>query len=194
MEPGRSGRASLHVDILGSQMLAMLTAVLGSVLLLSSALAADRKPVRSLLEIRQEGVIIQKWETSCAAAALATVLTYSRDDPISEKLVAQAMLRSTDPIKVKVRGGFSLLDMKRFVETRGFKGAAYKGLSIEGLLTLDSPIVPIDFHGNPHFVVVRGLNTRGEVHLADPAFGNHAMSKQAFQAIWREGIGFVVTQ
>jgi hypothetical protein len=41
----------------------------------------------------------QKWETSCAAAALATVLTYSQNDPVSEKLVAQGMLRSTDPIK-----------------------------------------------------------------------------------------------
>jgi uncharacterized protein len=162
----------------------------------SSAVWADsiRKPVRSLLEIRQEGVIVQKWETSCAAAALATVLTFSQNDPVSEKLVAQGMLRSTDPIKVKVRGGFSLLDMKRFVETRGFKGAAYKGLSMEDLLALQSPIVPIDFHGNSHFVVVRGLNTAGEVHLADPAFGNHAMSKEAFQAIWKGGIGFVVTQ
>jgi uncharacterized protein len=167
-----------------------------TVISVSSAAWADstRKPVRSLLEIRQDGVVVQKWETSCAAAALATVLTYSQNDPVSEKLVAQGMLRSTDPIKVKVRGGFSLLDMKRFVETRGFKGAAYKGLSIDDLLTLQSPIVPIDFHGNPHFVVVRGLNTAGEVHLADPAFGNHAMSKEAFQAIWREGIGFVVTQ
>jgi uncharacterized protein len=104
------------------------------------------------------------------------------------------MLRSTDPIKVKVRGGFSLLDMKRFVETRGFKGAAYKGLSMEDLLTLQSPIVPIDFHGNPHFVVVRGLNAAGEVYLADPAFGNHAMSVETFQAVWKDGIGFVVTQ
>ena len=161
-----------------------------------TAFAADqiRRPVRSLLEIRQEGVIVQKWETSCAAAALATVLTYSHNDPVSEKLVAQAMLRSTDPIKAKVRGGFSLLDMKRFVVARGFKGAAYKGLSIDDLLTLQSPIVPIDFHGNPHFVVVRGLNSAGDVHLADPAFGNHAMSVEAFQAIWRDGIGFVVAQ
>src|SRR5262245_839252 len=158
------------------------------------AFAGERKPVLSLLEIRQDRVIVQKWETSCAAAALATVLTFSQNDPVSEKVVAQGMLRSTDPIKVKVRGGFSLLDMKRFVETRGFKGAAYKGLRMEDLLTLQSPIVPIEFHGNPHFVVVRGLNTAGEVHLADPAFGNHAMSKEAFQAIWREGIGFVVTQ
>src|SRR5262245_30532759 len=45
----------------------------------SSAFAGERKPVRSLLEIRQEGVIVQKWETSCAAAALATVLTYSQN-------------------------------------------------------------------------------------------------------------------
>jgi predicted double-glycine peptidase len=167
-----------------------------AVIAVSSAVWADstRKPVRSLLEIRQEGVIVQKWETSCAASALATVLTFSKNDPVSEKLVAQGMLRSTDPIKVKVRGGFSLLDMKRFVETRGFKGAAYKGLSMEDLLTLQSPIVPIDFHGNPHFVVVRGLNASGEVHLADPAFGNHAMSVEAFQSIWKDGIGFVVTQ
>src|SRR5438034_11025420 len=94
-----------------------------------TAFAADqiRRPVRSLLEIRQDRVIIQKWETSCAAAALATVLTFSHDDLISEKLVAQGMLRSTDPIKVKVRSGFSLLDMKRFVETRGLKGTGYKG-------------------------------------------------------------------
>jgi len=52
------------------------------------------------------------------------------------------MLRSTDPIKVKVRGGFSLLDMKRFVETRGFKGAAYKGLSMDDLLTPAEPHRP----------------------------------------------------
>ena len=163
---------------------------------LPNSVAADsiRKPVRSLLEIRQEGVIVQKWETSCAAAALATVLTFSHNDPVSEKQIAQGMPRSTDPIKVKVRGGFSLLDMKRFVETRGFKGVAYKGLNIEDLLTLQSPIVPIDFHGNPHFVVVRGLNSAGEVHLADPAFGNHAMSVETFQAVWKDGIGFVVTQ
>jgi predicted double-glycine peptidase len=152
------------------------------------------KPVRSLSEIRHEGVIVQKWETSCAAAALATVLTFSHNDPVSEKVVAQGMLRSTDPIKVKVRGGFSLLDMKRFVETRGFKGTAYKRLSVEDLLTLRTPIVPIDFYGNPHFVVVRGLNAAGEVHIADPGFGNHSMSVTNFQAIWKDGIAFVVLQ
>jgi hypothetical protein len=61
---------------------------------ISNAFAGEaaRKPVRSLLEIRQDGVIVQKWETS--SAALATVLTFSRDDPVSEKLVTQSMLRN----------------------------------------------------------------------------------------------------
>ena len=163
---------------------------------ISSAFAGDqeRKPVRSLLEIRQEGVIVQKWETSCAAAALATVLTFSQNDPVTEKFVAQRMLRATDPIKLKVRGGFSLLDMKRFVETRGFKGTGYKDLSFEKLLTLPNPIVPIDFYGNAHFVVVRGLHPTGRVDIADPGFGNTSMSVSEFQSVWKGGIGFVVSR
>jgi predicted double-glycine peptidase len=174
--------------------LALLSWVTTAIVIPIAFAGEGQKPVRSLLEIRQHGVIIQKWETSCAAAALATVLTFSHNDPISEKMVAQGMLQSTDPIKVKVRGGFSLLDMKRYVETRGFKGTAYKALSINDLLTLQAPIVPIDFHSNPHFVVVRGLNEAGEVHLADPGFGNHTMSAGAFQAVWKNGIAFVVAQ
>jgi uncharacterized protein len=148
----------------------------------------ERKPVRSLLEIREDRVIVQKWETSCAAAALATVLTFSHNDPVTEKAVTMGMLRTTDPIKVKVRGGFSMLDMKHFVETRGLNGIGYKGLSFEDLLALDAPIVPIDFQGNPHFVVVRSLNGDGEVHLADPAFGNHAITAEKFKSVWKDGI------
>src|SRR5215831_3543560 len=119
-----------------------LVAIAGAI---TSALAdgEGRKPVRSLLEIREDRVIVQKWETSCAAAALATVLIFSHNDPVTEKAVTMGMLRTTDPIKVKVRGGFSMLDMKRFVETRGFNGTAYSGLSMEDLLTLQTPIVPI---------------------------------------------------
>jgi uncharacterized protein len=109
---------------MGSRAKFALLCLVAVAIVTSSAFAGEgaRKPVRSLLEIRQDGVVVQKWETSCAAAALATVLTFSQNDPVSEKIVAQGMLRSTDPIKVKVRGGFSLLDMKRFVETRPAAG------------------------------------------------------------------------
>jgi predicted double-glycine peptidase len=154
-------------------------------------LAAE--PVRSLLEMRREGVIVQQWDTSCGAAALATVLTYGLKDPVSERSVAEGMLRRTDPLRVKVRGGFSLLDMKRFAESRGHTAEGFRNVSVEELLRMRHPIVPIDEHGDPHFVVVRGL--RGDkVDIADPAFGNRLMSVERFSSAWKEGIAFVVAR
>src|SRR5688572_26476270 len=102
------------------------------------AVAGD-PAVRSLLEIRHQGVIVQQWDTSCGAAALATVFTYSLKDPVAENLVAQAMLSRTDPLRVRVRGGFSLLDMKRFAESRGYAAAGYRSLSLDQLLQMRSP-------------------------------------------------------
>jgi hypothetical protein len=66
--------------------IALTLLALGFALNNPSAFAGEaRKPVRSLLEIREDRVIVQKWETSCAAAALATVLTFSHNDPVTEK-------------------------------------------------------------------------------------------------------------
>ena len=94
------------------RLIALTLLALGFALKNPSAFAGEaRVPVRSLLEIREDRVVVQKWETSCAAAALATVLTFSHNDPVTEKAATMGMLRTTDPIKVKVRGGFSMLDM-----------------------------------------------------------------------------------
>lgn len=161
--------------------------------LMSLASVAQAQPVRSLLEIRHEGVVVQQWDTSCGAAALATVLTYALKDPVSEKRVAEGMLRRTDPLRVRVRGGFSLLDLKRFAENRGYSAAGYRDLSLEELLKMQSPIAPINEHGYPHFVVVRGLKD-GLLDVADPAFGNRKISVERFTKAWQSGIGFAVTR
>ena len=126
------------------------------------------------------------------AAALATVLTYSLHDPVSEREVARGMLKMTEPLKVKYRGGFSLLDMKHFAELRGYQGEGYRDLTLDDLLQLKDPIVPVVQHGYPHFVVVRGLDRRGRIKLADPGFGNRTMSVRTFTGAWQGGIGFVV--
>jgi hypothetical protein len=60
------------------------------------------------------------------------VLTYSLRDPVTEREVATGMLRLTEPIKVKHQGGFSLLDMKHFVETRGLQGVGYPFYTFNG--------------------------------------------------------------
>ena len=164
-----------------------------SILAFASLAPAQAQAVRSLIELRQHQVVIQQWDTSCGAAALATVLTYTMQDPVSETAVAQAMLRKTDSLRVKVRGGFSLLDMKRFLESRGYAAEGYRGLSLEELLALRSPIVPIEEYSGPHFVVVRGLRD-GWIDIADPAFGNRRMTVEQFGEVWRQGIGFAVTR
>ena len=165
----------------------------GAVLLGGPASAGADTPVRSLLEIRRAGVVVQQWDTSCGAAAVATVLTYGHNDPVSEKAVAQGMLRRTDPLRVRVRGGFSLLDMKRYAESRGYRAEGFRNLSLSELLAMKHPIVPIEDHGTPHFVVVRG-SAAGELDIADPAFGNRRMPVQKFREVWKDGIGFVVTR
>lgn len=157
-----------------------------------TASAADR--VRSLKEIREAGVIIQQWDTSCAAAALATVLTYILGDPVSEQTVAQGMLRYTEPLRVRYRGGFSLLDMKRYAEERGHIATGYVGFSFEDLVLFEGAIVPLNLYGYNHYVVFRGVADDGEVWLADPAFGNRYMSRDRFENAWVEGMAFVVSR
>ncbi len=155
--------------------------------------AHAQDPVRSLIELRQSGVVIQQWDTSCGAAALATVLVYAHDDAVTEKTVAQGMLRRTDPLRVRVRGGFSLLDMKRYAESRGYRAEGFRDLSFDDLVAMKPAIVPIEEHGNPHFVVMRGARD-GEVDIADPAFGNRRMPVERFREVWKHGIGFTVTR
>ena len=84
-----------------------------------AVLAANQRPVRSLLEMRQEHVVIQNFDLSCAAAALATLLNFQYGDPVSERDVARRLIRREEylqnPALVQIRQGFSLLDLKRYV-------------------------------------------------------------------------------
>lgn len=146
----------------------------------------------SLKEIRESGVIIQQWDTSCAAAALATVLTYDFSDPVTERDVAGGLLRQTEPLKVRHRGGFSMLDMKRYAVERGYDAVGLRGMTFDDIRFLHAPIVPVSFHGYNHYVVFRGMTVDGAVKIADPAYGNRTLSRDRFEAAWIDGIAFVL--
>lgn len=157
--------------------------------LLAGTAQAER-PVRSLLEMRQENLIIQQWDNSCAAAALATVLTYEHRYPLSEEQAAKGLLRQTDALRVRHRGGFSLLDMKRYAEQIGFDSDGYSGMNLENLASQLPMIVPTRLSGYDHFVIVKKI-TEQHVYIADPAFGNYRISHARFADRW-PGIGFEV--
>ena len=154
--------------------------------------AQQHRTYTSLKEIRERGVVMQQWEASCAAATLATVLTYGLGDPVSEAVVVASMLKKSDSSAVKKQGGFTMLDMKHYVEDRGYIGRAYKHLSLNDLKAFQAPIVPIDNYGYNHYVVFNGIKD-DEVFLADPAFGNRKMRLSQFNKVWMDGIAFVVT-
>jgi predicted double-glycine peptidase len=170
-----------------------------SFLVLSSP-AGAQGPVTSLLEMRHDRVVVQEWDISCGAAALATVLNYQHGDPVSEREVARGLIERQEylenPDLLRARQGFSLLDLKRFVDQRGYEGIGYGNLEFQDLPDLAPIIVPVELNGYPHFVVFRGM--RGNrVLLADPAFGNRTMLAAKFQSAWLEypefgKVGFVV--
>jgi predicted double-glycine peptidase len=148
--------------------------------------------VRSMLEIRENQVVRQRWDYSCGSAALSTVLTYHLNDPTPESAVVVSILRRTDPVRVRSRGGFSLLDLKHYLGRRGYASTGYAELDLDDLAEFTVPaIVPVSLKGYDHFVVFLG-RYGDRVVLADPAFGNLTMSTSRFMELWKGGIGFVV--
>ena len=85
----------------------------------SGAEPTSPRVVTSLLEMRRSNVVIQEWDLSCGAAALATVLRYQYNDLVTEKEIAKTLIDRKEylenPKLVQMRQGFSLLDLKRFV-------------------------------------------------------------------------------
>ena len=149
------------------------------------------KQVRTFLELQQQEIVRQQWDLSCGAAALATILAYQHGDAVPERVIAEAMLERTGPEQVQARLGFSLLDLKRFAESRGYEAAGYAEVTIDDLVELGPAIVPARLTTYDHFVVFRGrLGDR--VLLADPGYGNRVMHVATFEKVWQDNVAFVV--
>jgi hypothetical protein len=137
--------------------------------------------------MRHENVVIQSWDLSCGAAALATLLRYEFGDNVTEKEVAHTLMRRKEyidhPEVVQVREGFSLLDLKHYVEKRGYKGVGLGKLDFQDLIERAPIMVPVDALGYNHFVIFRGVKGNRAL-LADPAWGNRTMTIEKFQRMW----------
>jgi len=179
----------------------ILLVLVATTLLVSSNIQAV-EPVGSILEARQRHVVLQQWELSCAAAALATVLRYQYGDPLTERSVALGLINREEylrnPNLVRLRQGFSMLDLKRFVDGLGYEGVGLGQVSLSDLIERAPIIVAVKLQGFPHFVVFRGATVH-TVLLADPAFGNTTLSVDKFIDAWINyrdlgHVGFVVTR
>jgi predicted double-glycine peptidase len=147
------------------------------------------KTIRSMKDIRYAHVVSQQFDYSCGAAALATLLKFGYGIDIPEtELIRRMMVFSTPDVVVK--NGFSMLDMKKFVETIGLRGRGFR-VNTDALTHLQIPVmVLMNIDGYEHFVIVKHVEN-GRVFLADPALGNRIVLEEDFAKTWN-GLVFAV--
>lgn len=147
------------------------------------------KQVVSMREQRFLHLIRQETDFSCGAAALATVIRYAYGIKVTEQDMLEGLFAVSDSALVREQG-FSLLNIKHYVQRLGMRGRGYR-VEPETLEQIKIPtIVLLDLKGYKHFVVLRKTENN-LVYLADPALGNKTMSKDDFLNSWN-GIVFAV--
>ncbi len=146
--------------------------------------------VVSLHEAKYRNLVRQKTDYSCGAAALATILKYAYDIDADENIVMEGMLKVGNAEVIRKKG-FSMLDMKRFVESLGMRGRGYR-LSEQRLKKLKIPVIVLmNINGYKHFSVLKRISN-GEAFLADPVLGNKRMTFDAFKKAWSNRVVFAV--
>jgi predicted double-glycine peptidase len=147
------------------------------------------KRIVSFQERKFREMVRQRTDFSCGAAAVATIFNFAYGRRTNETQILINMLRVSDQNVVRARG-FSLLDIKRYVEAIGMRGEGFQ-VPFESLYELRVPvIVLLDTRGYKHFVVVRKARD-GYVQIADPALGNRIMWRDDFVPSWN-GIVFAI--
>ena len=154
-------------------------------------------PARSIKELRDQNVVKQRFDFSCGAAALATLMRYGFGQTVTEGQILDGLfdLPTEAEKDDRRRTGFSLLDLQRVAQARAYSAEGFR-LDADQLTMLGGPVIVfIEPRGYKHFAVLRGV--RGDrVYLADPSRGNIRMPMYTFLDSWLQddgkGIIFVV--
>ena len=145
--------------------------------------------VRSMKDAHFRSTVKEKYDFSCGSAALATLLTYHYEDPVREEEVFDEMFSVGNKEKIR-KEGFSMLDMKNFLDQRGYNADGYKA-TLDQLAVVGVPAITlINIKGYKHFVVVKGVTTK-EVLVGDPALGAKIYPRAEFEPMWN-GILFLI--
>lgn len=145
--------------------------------------------VESFQEQKYRNTIAQEHDFSCGSAALATLLSYNYNIAVTEKDVFNDMILHGDK-KVISESGFSLLDIKHYLERRGLESNGFRA-PLTKLEEVRLPaIVLLNVRGYRHFVVLEGIENN-RVLLSDPANGMRSEPIGVFEAEW-SGVFFLI--
>jgi predicted double-glycine peptidase len=159
--------------------------------------ASPFQPVKSLYGLRTTNVVMQQYDFSCGAAALATLINGYFGTKYTElDILKVASKRYPLPAwKARVKAGLSLDDLAFAATELGFSAQGAK-IGIAGLRQIEGPIIVHEAKQKnlQHFAVLRGIKD-GQFVLADPSVGNVTYSAGEFAqeftgyalAVWKEG-------
>ena|SRR5213593_2861620 len=119
-----------------------------------------------------EGVVFQQARNDCGPATLAMMLMHFGIPSSVEELRRQANLDAH---------GTSMLSLIRMAETKGLKAAGWR-LTFAELQQAPMPVIAFINHN--HFVVVRRIESNGDVLVLDPALGQLRFRRWRFQERW----------
>ena len=151
-----------------------------------------KPPLQTWKALREQNVVMQQFDYSCGASALATLMRYYFQDEVTESEVLEDITGHLDETTLDLRkeNGFSLLDLKNYAERRGYQALGAK-LKLSTLPKLRGPIlVYLEPLESRHFAILRGLK-EDRVFLADPSRGNLRMSVTQFSQEW-SGIALIL--
>lgn len=180
-----SGRHILAYSLL----VLALPASAGTVQLPSQAGGSYAVEVTSFASSLFRNIVRQQYDFSCGAAAVATLLSYHYGRWTSEDEVFSAMFAQGDQEKIR-RSGFSMLDMKRYLASRGIASDGFR-VTLDQLGQARLPAIALtNERGYLHFVVVKGV-TRRYVLVGDPALGMRKLPRAQFEESWN-GVLFII--
>jgi len=140
-------------------------------------------PRKSVVELRFVNVVRQKFDLSCGAAAVATLLNNFYGESVDEMEVIQEAIKTGDKEKIE-KDGFSMLELKKYGEHKGFVVQGFKITKPDAIVEIKIPFLTlVNSRGYNHFVVVKGTKD-GLVFIADSAFGNRSVPLEEFKQEW----------
>ena len=146
--------------------------------------------ITSFKEAKFKSIIRQQYDYSCGSATLASLLTFHYENPVSEQIVFSEMFRNGNQQKIQ-REGFSLLDMKRYLEKNGYQADGFRA-ELDKLTQAGVPAITIiNTNGYLHFVLIQGV-ANNQVLVGDPAAGTKVYEQEKFESIWNRRVLFVI--
>ncbi|MDO9430030.1 MAG: C39 family peptidase [Pseudomonadota bacterium] len=145
--------------------------------------------VISMRDIPFRTIVRQQYDYSCGSAALATLLSYHYGLRVNEGQIFKSMYERGDQAKIR-EVGFSLLDMKRYLESHGLAADGYRA-TFDQLAAAKAPALLVVRTGTyRHFVVLKGVRD-DKVLIGDPALGLKIYDREEFMQMWN-GIAFAI--